>query len=142
VYRALISKFHPYTAYLRPSERFHLSSRIARRDALKSILKELRDQEIQTMKELVRNESGTGECQPRLEIDQACHHVHFEFDLSLVSLSECRLATIWDAFDRLKQGLYGLCEQCGNEISIGRLRALPMAQYCSGCTKGGPTFGA
>ncbi len=140
MYKESKSTLPTYTAYLRPSEQFHLSRNIARRNKLKGILTELRDQEIQTMKELVRNEFGTGKRQPRAETAQACHRVNLEFDLSFISLSESRLAAIWDAFDRLEQGLYGLCEQCGNAISIGQLRALPMVRNCSGCAKDGPTF--
>ena len=140
MYKESKLRLHQYISDLQPSERFHLSRSIARRDALKGILSELRDQEIQTMKALVRNELGRGDRKPRAGIDQARHQARF--DLTLVSLSESRLAAIWDAFDRLGQGLYGLCELCGNEISIGRLRAFPMVQHCAGCTKDGPSFGA
>jgi DnaK suppressor protein len=140
VYKESKLRLHRYIPDLQPSERFHLSRSIARRDALKGILTDLRDQEIQTMKALVHDELGKSGRKPHADIDQARHQVRF--DLTMVSLSESRLAGIWDAFDRLGQGIYGLCELCGNEISIGRLRALPMVQHCVGCTKDGPIFGA
>jgi DnaK suppressor protein len=37
------------------------------------------------------------------------------------------------ALERMDTGEYGLCENCGNEIAIARLRALPMAQLCIDC---------
>jgi DnaK suppressor protein len=37
------------------------------------------------------------------------------------------------ALERMDTGEYGLCENCGNEIAIARLRALPMAQLCIEC---------
>lgn len=37
------------------------------------------------------------------------------------------------ALERMAAGDYGLCENCGDEIGIGRLRALPMAQLCIDC---------
>jgi len=37
------------------------------------------------------------------------------------------------ALERLKEGTYGICDSCGEEISIGRLQALPFALYCTGC---------
>jgi DnaK suppressor protein len=37
------------------------------------------------------------------------------------------------ALERIATGEYGLCETCGNEIVIGRLRALPMAELCIDC---------
>jgi DnaK suppressor protein len=37
------------------------------------------------------------------------------------------------ALERVAAGGYGSCENCGNEIGIGRLRALPMAELCIEC---------
>lgn len=37
------------------------------------------------------------------------------------------------ALERLKEGTYGICEDCGEEISIGRLKALPFAIRCTKC---------
>jgi RNA polymerase-binding transcription factor len=37
------------------------------------------------------------------------------------------------ALERMAAGDYGLCENCGDEIGIGRLRALPMAELCIDC---------
>ena len=40
---------------------------------------------------------------------------------------------------------YGECEECGDELPMGRLRAMPYAEYCVTCQgnrdapKGGPT---
>ena len=126
----------------RPSDQFHLSGQVARRHALKEILSMLRDQEIQTVKHLLRSEVGTGEGIPGAELGQAYPRPRFKFHGRLISLSESRLAAIRAAFDCLEQGRYGLCIRCGNEISVGRLRAVPMAQCCIDCGKNGPPFGA
>ena len=37
------------------------------------------------------------------------------------------------ALDKIEQGTYGECENCGEEISIGRLMARPVAQLCIDC---------
>jgi two-component system cell cycle response regulator DivK len=37
------------------------------------------------------------------------------------------------ALDRLNAGTYGKCEDCGQEIGIDRLRALPMTTFCINC---------
>lgn len=37
------------------------------------------------------------------------------------------------ALRRLKDGEYGLCEDCGVEIGWGRLKALPFAKRCLSC---------
>lgn len=37
------------------------------------------------------------------------------------------------ALRRLDDGAYGLCEDCGIEITAGRLKALPFARRCLSC---------
>lgn len=38
-----------------------------------------------------------------------------------------------DALDRLDEGNYGTCEECGVDISRKRLEAIPWARYCVTC---------
>jgi RNA polymerase-binding transcription factor DksA len=102
----------------------------------------MRDEEIQTIKHLVRAELGTGTGMQDAEMSRAYRQPWFNFRTRLISLSEARLTAIWMAFDRLDQGQYGLRSRCGNEISIGRLRAVPMTRCCIDCSSDGPTFGA
>ena len=33
----------------------------------------------------------------------------------------------------IEDGVYGLCDQCEEEISYKRLKARPTARYCIGC---------
>jgi DnaK suppressor protein len=40
---------------------------------------------------------------------------------------------IISALDRIKDGTYGICEMCGEEISINRLKARPVTTYCIRC---------
>jgi DnaK suppressor protein len=37
------------------------------------------------------------------------------------------------ALNRLREGVYGECQCCGNEISARRLRAVPWANLCITC---------
>ena len=36
---------------------------------------------------------------------------------------------------KIKNGIYGKCEKCGKQIEVGRLLAMPTAQYCLSCSK-------
>ena len=45
-----------------------------------------------------------------------------------VSLREVRAA-----LDRIEDGTYGICENCGDDIPLGRLQALPEATRCLNC---------
>jgi DnaK suppressor protein len=37
------------------------------------------------------------------------------------------------ALERVTRGTYGVCEGCGEDISVGRLKAIPWAHYCVTC---------
>lgn len=40
---------------------------------------------------------------------------------------------IADAFRRLEAGTYGICERCGSDIPVDRLKVEPFARYCVPC---------
>ncbi len=44
-------------------------------------------------------------------------------------------SSIKAALLKIKNKAYGKCEKCGNQIEIGRLLAMPMAQFCLSCSK-------
>ncbi len=39
------------------------------------------------------------------------------------------------ALQRVEDGSYGECEECGEPIAVGRLRASPTTRYCIGCAE-------
>lgn len=54
----------------------------------------------------------------------------------LLSLSEAdrkKLLDIEEALERIEEGTYGICEECGEPISIERLEVKPTAIYCVEC---------
>jgi RNA polymerase-binding transcription factor DksA len=51
----------------------------------------------------------------------------------LLSISAHTVQSIEDALRRVKAGTYGRCDDCGGEIPIQRMRALPFAQTCVQC---------
>jgi DnaK suppressor protein len=52
---------------------------------------------------------------------------------AVVEITSRTLQGIETALRRLKSGRYGLCSECGAEISAARLRALPFAERCRDC---------
>jgi RNA polymerase-binding protein DksA len=54
-------------------------------------------------------------------------------ELSLLQNSERVLAQVEDALVRFEQGIYGICERCGEQIDPARLKALPYASLCMDC---------
>jgi DnaK suppressor protein len=53
--------------------------------------------------------------------------------LNLAENHRRELEAIDDAFDKMRRGEYGFCDNCSNEIAIGRLRQLPYAKFCIDC---------
>lgn len=39
------------------------------------------------------------------------------------------------ALRRMSEGTYGICEDCGQAIPLGRLRAAPNARHCTRCRR-------
>ncbi|MDL1895895.1 hypothetical protein FBQ82_06450 [Anaerolineae bacterium CFX7] len=56
-------------------------------------------------------------------------------NLALKKHLEGLLAQIEAAVHRIEQGVYGLCERCGQTIHPERLQALPYATTCLGCAR-------
>ncbi len=56
-------------------------------------------------------------------------------DISLKQLNTHRenLQRIDEALRKLQEGTYGICEDCGEEITEERLKILPFAIYCIDC---------
>jgi len=56
-------------------------------------------------------------------------------DISLRQLSTHRenLLKIDEAIRKINEGTYGICEDCGEEISEARLKVLPFATHCRDC---------
>jgi len=56
-----------------------------------------------------------------------------EFSLGLASNNRELLEKIEKSLKRIETGQFGLCEECGAEISVARLQALPYVAHCLKC---------
>jgi DnaK suppressor protein len=66
-------------------------------------------------------------------IDYAVNSYEKEFLLSLSDLERQELLQISEALQRIKDGDYGVCQQCGLEIPVKRLDVAPWARHCVRC---------
>jgi DnaK suppressor protein len=53
--------------------------------------------------------------------------------MSLAANSRDLLSQVERALQRLDNGSYGICENCGNPIGKARLQAFPRATLCVSC---------
>jgi RNA polymerase-binding transcription factor len=100
---------------------------------LRRILDRERAQTYERIRELRDEQQQDATPLPSDEFDEARALAEIETHARLIEVAEGRLNEIDDALARLETNRYGLCEGCGNEIPIARLRALPFATYCVRC---------
>lgn len=66
-------------------------------------------------------------------IDQAGDERERELSLLLTSREKEKLSAINEALEKIEEGTYGICEECGEKIGLGRLKAMPLARLCVSC---------
>jgi len=54
---------------------------------------------------------------------------------ALAAAARRGIANATQALRRMSQGTYGVCEACGKDIPLGRLRNLPHARFCVPCQR-------
>lgn len=71
------------------------------------------------------------------EVGDFYDDVDIEKDRQMVYMlgerERAKLNAIEAALEKLRNGTYGLCEECGGEINKKRLKILPFARYCIAC---------
>jgi DnaK suppressor protein len=104
----------------------------------------LRRQLIQKREEIVREAKSeiakyiSGEANQLVETaldegDWSVIDVSADINLRRLGTHRQRLLGIDEALMKLREGTYGVCEECGAEISAERLKVMPFAIFCRDC---------
>jgi RNA polymerase-binding transcription factor DksA len=84
---------------------------------------------------LLRRRRSLFESPAPLSEDPSARWVDYEWALEPVSdVVRRELAEVEAALIRIQEGRYGSCQSCGGPLGLQRLRALPEARYCMGCS--------
>ncbi len=67
------------------------------------------------------------------ELDLASDQRDRELSMLLTHRGRKKLLAINEALDKIKEGSYGICEECGEQIGAGRLKVVPLAKHCVEC---------
>ncbi|MCX6722475.1 MAG: TraR/DksA C4-type zinc finger protein [Candidatus Staskawiczbacteria bacterium] len=67
--------------------------------------------------------------------DEADEVQEYDNKLSVEYSLELKLKDVNNALEKIIEGKYGVCENCGKEIDIERLLACPEAKTCLKCNK-------
>ena len=65
--------------------------------------------------------------------DQSAATLLADINLAIVDHHIKEIQAIDAALVRMAQGLYGICDDCGDDIGIERLQAYPTAKRCHAC---------
>jgi len=98
------------------------------KNMLETWLEDLLHQADDTVTELRKNEDVPADL-----LDQANAESEREYRLRIRSRESTLIRKIRQSLWNIENGEYGICEMCGNGISIKRLEARPVARLCIKC---------
>ena len=65
--------------------------------------------------------------------DQASLESERSFEIRIKDRERKLIGKVQEALKKISDGTYGICESCGEAISMKRLLARPVTSYCIGC---------
>jgi DnaK suppressor protein len=66
-------------------------------------------------------------------IDRASDFIDRSLSQKICDRETLRIRMLEQSLDDLADGVYGICEECGEDIAIKRLKANPLARHCIEC---------
>ena len=96
------------------------------RNLLRQMLKDAQDKGESTLEEL--NESPSSFADPA---DRATAESDRAFTLRIRDRERRLIHKIQEALTRIDEGEYGICEECGEDIGVARLKARPVTTLCN-----------
>ena len=107
---------------------------IEKADEMKKVLLQLKEEAYEEIGKAVKSNADKLINEPSGDIyDQASNERDRELLLLLGDREREKVRNIDEALARLDEGEYGICEDCEEEIPIGRLKAMPFARLCVKC---------
>lgn len=110
-------------------------------EEFKKLLKKEREEILKELGKIAKKGNGKWEAYfPKFDGETSLERVADEVEeyssrLSLKFNLEKRLKEIDEALEKIKKGIYGICEKCKGKIEIERLKINPAAKFCLKCKK-------
>lgn len=111
------------------------SKALKKRDMLrfKKILEAQRDELLGNAQKTITGEIHLDPDDFPDEIDAASSEMNLAFQGRLRERERGLIVKIIQALRKIEDGVYGECESCGEEISLKRIEARPVAELCIDC---------
>jgi len=103
------------------------------RERFKKLLLKEREEIIGDVKQIYESSQEVGQDGIQDIGDEAANVYNKQILLTLNENERMRLKEVDEALDRIKAGMYGVCEECGEPIGLKRLEVKPVAKYCVPC---------
>jgi DnaK suppressor protein len=102
---------------------------------ISDILQQMKEDTLREISKTVKNGAETTAVgEPSGDIyDQASSERDRELGLLLGDREREKLHSIDEALLRIDEEEYGICEECEEEIPLGRLKAMPFTRHCVKC---------
>ncbi len=114
-----------------PNQKKELDKKTLHR--LKKVLLKEREEIIGGVKQIYESSKEIGQDGIQDIGDEAANIYNKQILLSLNENERMRLQEVDEALDRIENGTYGICEECGGPIGLKRLEVRPVAKYCVPC---------
>ena len=111
-------------------------NRNAKFNGFQGIKKALLQAKSLLLKELASNSTPSSENSAEIPadvFDLSANELERNMSLLLKERGRNKLRAIDDALERIEEGTFGVCEDCGGEIPLGRLEVMPFAATCRDC---------
>jgi len=66
-------------------------------------------------------------------VDRASSLIDRSLSQNICHRESLRIRKIEQALGDMANGVYGICERCGEDIAVKRLKANPVARHCINC---------
>ncbi|MHB8057162.1 MAG: TraR/DksA family transcriptional regulator [Desulfuromonadaceae bacterium] len=102
---------------------------------IRMILEKLKENALREIRKSVKNGTeAVAAIEPGGDIyDQASSERDRELGLLLGDREREKIHSIDEALLRIDEGDYGICEECDEDIPLGRLKAMPFTRHCVKC---------
>jgi len=107
---------------------------VEKMEEMKAILLKMKEETLQEINKTLKSGSDVTGGEPSGDIyDQASTERDRELGLLLGDREREKLRNIDEALLKIEEGEYGICEECEEDIPLGRLKVVPFAHYCVKC---------
>jgi DnaK suppressor protein len=96
----------------------------------KETLLDMKSQVLRGIREDLKEDREGQKDEGRDTYDVASEERDREINYLLSDRDRTKLNSIDQALERIDEGTYGICERCGREIGVERLRVVPYATLC------------